>query len=70
MSGSKTMVLLANTHKSVGDRSLEKSHAERTLRRSNTGGWHLPKDSKFEMTEDGLIKKSSRRSSQESSEQG
>lgn len=29
-------------------------HAERLLRKKNNGGWVLPKDSKFEMTEDGL----------------
>lgn len=32
----------------------EFSHAERLLRMPNNGGWHLPKDSKLEFTENGL----------------
>lgn len=35
-------------------REFEFSHAERLLRMPNNGGWHLPKDSKFEFVENGL----------------
>ena len=32
----------------------EISHAERLLRMPNNGGWSLPKESKFEFSENGL----------------
>lgn len=35
-------------------RDFEMSHAERLLRMPNNGGWHLPKDSKFEFVNNGL----------------
>lgn len=36
--------------------TFEVSHAERILRMPNNGGWHLPEDSEFEMTEENGIK--------------
>lgn len=32
-------------------REFEITHAERLLRMPNNGGWHLPQDSDFEITE-------------------
>lgn len=54
MKGSKkTMVLLEVPEHSL-QRTFEFSHAERLLKMRNNGGWVLPQDSKFEMTENGL----------------
>ena len=54
MSGAKkTMVLLeVPEHGIRQDFTFE--HAERLLRMPRNGGWALPKDSKFELTENGL----------------
>lgn len=54
MSGAKkTMVLLeVPEHGIQQDFTIE--HAERLLRMPRNGGWALPKDSKFELTENGL----------------
>ncbi|MGL5913122.1 MAG: hypothetical protein ACRCZB_03070 [Bacteroidales bacterium] len=36
------------------EREFELCHAERLLRMPNNGGWHLPSDSEFELTEYGI----------------
>lgn len=54
MAGAKTtkVLLVVPEHGIQQDFTLE--HAERLLRMPRNGGWTLPKDSKFELTEDGL----------------
>ena len=54
MSGAKTtkVLLVVPEHGIQQDFTLE--HAERLLRMPRNGGWTLPKNSKFELTENGL----------------
>lgn len=54
MAGSKItkVLLVVPEHNLQQEFTLE--HAERLLRMKNNGGWILPKDSKFELTENGL----------------
>jgi hypothetical protein len=49
---STRVLLVVPEHGIQQDFSLE--HAERLLRMPRNGGWRLPKDSKFELTENGL----------------
>lgn len=42
-------------------RDFELSHAERLLRMPRNGGWHLPKDSKFEFVENGIRHRSDKK---------
>ena len=51
MNAKATMVAL---EANGATREFEISHAERLLRMHNNGGWHLPKDSKYEFVNDGL----------------
>lgn len=37
-------------------KEFELTHAERILRMPNNGGWQLPEDSKFEITEENGLK--------------
>ena len=54
MAGAKItrVLLVVPEHGIQQDFTLE--HAERLLLMPNNGGWKLPKDSKFELTENGL----------------
>ena len=54
MNGAKTntVLLVVPEHGIQQDFTLE--HAERLLLMPNNGGWVLPKDSKFELTKNGL----------------
>ena len=54
MNGAKTttVLLVVPEHGIQQDFTLE--HAERLLLMLNNGGWVLPKDSKFELTKNGL----------------
>lgn len=44
--------------------AFEVSHAERILSMDRNGGWRLPTDSEFEMTNDGIRYKSNKKEAQ------
>ena len=46
---------------SLGERSLEFSHAENLLRLKGKGGWHLPENSPFEFVGNALQRKSNKK---------
>lgn len=62
-------VRLINSNENIGERTLEISHAERLLKMPQNGGWMLPKDSLYNLSADGLIKKSSNRNTEKPSKQ-
>lgn len=54
MSGSKQTTVLLVVPKFGIQQDFALDHAERILRMPNNGGWELPEDSNFELTENGL----------------
>ena len=54
MAGAKTTKVLLEVPEHGIQQDFTLEHAERLLRMPNNGGWVLPKDSKFELTKDGL----------------
>lgn len=54
----------------LGQREFEVDHAERLLGMINNGGWHLPKDSKFEFGEDGIRFKANKKENSGAGKEG